>query len=192
MYTHLGVRQLLEPIFVEDCDHGVNGRIHLQTTLEDQFAFKIEQVYRFSKLGIEMQRAYDYENDRLFLTDHTLEFEIVASGSNQSIHRHESRAKVRVRINDLNEFAPRFVLPQPAVILKDGTPTAHTQRIFTYNVAENRNFSLDVKAIDEDSTGNGHLFYNVKYLHPEDTFTIDTLFNSDTGIYTVIIPGRFI
>lgn len=176
---------------VEDCDHGVNGRIHLFTTREDDFAFKIEQVYRFSKLGIQMQRAYDYEDNMLFsIDDHTIEFDIVARGSNDSINRYESRAKVRVRINDLNEFAPRFVLPMPAVILKDGHPTAHTQRIFTYNVAENRNFSLDVKAIDDDSTGIGNLFYNVKYLHPEDTFTIDTKFNSDTDIYTVTIPGR--
>lgn len=168
----------------------MNGRIYLSTSQNDDFSFKMDQVYRFAKLGIQMLRTYDYEDESLYKNDHVIEFDILAMGSNMSLHKFETHATVRLRILDVNEFAPRFVMPQPAFILKDGRPTAHMQRIFTYNVAENRDFSLDVKAVDDDASGTGQLFYNTRHLHPEDTYTVKSSFNSSNGIFTVTVPGR--
>lgn len=187
-----GTRQLLEPIFVEDCDHGVNGRIYLRTTRNDEFSFKIEQVYRFSQLGIQMLRSYDYEDAALNRLGHKIEFEVLARGADESLHRFETRAHVTVRIRDLNEFAPKFVLPPASYILKDGHPTTHMQRIFTYNVAENVDYTVDFKAIDQDANGDQdkNLFYNVRYLHNEDTFDLNTFMDSNSSIFKVTVPGR--
>jgi hypothetical protein len=186
------MRMLLEPIYVKDCDHGVNGRIYLSTTRDEDFSFKIEQVYRFSKLGIQMLRSFDHEDLIFNNGSHQVEFEIIASADNQSLNRHESdRARVIIKITNLNEFVPEFILPPPAQILKDGYPTESRQRIFTYNVAENVDFHLDVKAIDKDSSGNDALHYNVRYLHPDDNFILKTSHNSTTDIYTIFVPGRY-
>jgi hypothetical protein len=157
--------------------------------MNPNFAFKIDQVYRFSKLAIEMQRAYDYEDESLTLGNHTIEFDIIAQSSNQSVNRYETRARVIVRIFDLNEFAPKFIRPQPAHILRDGHPTAQMQQIFTYNVPENTNFTLEVQAIDPDSDGNGKVFYNTRYLHPEDSFQIIDHADYPYNLYKVTIPG---
>ena len=58
------------------------------------------------------------------------------------------------------------------------------------DVAENVVFSLDVQAIDQDKSGNDALFYNVRYLHPDDSFILKTETNSTTGIYKITVPGR--
>jgi hypothetical protein len=187
------MRQLLEPIFVNDCDHGVNGRIYLSTTRDEDFSFKIEQIYRFSKLGIQMVHSFDYEDEAFSNGTHSVEFEIIASADNQSLNQYEpDRARVIINILDINEFTPQFIMPQPAIILKDGYPTKFLQRIFTYNVAENVDFNLDVKAIVRNSLGNYSLFYKIQYLHPDDSFRLKTLLNSTTGIYEITVPGRYV
>lgn len=183
------VKQLIEPIFIYDCDHGINGRIFLSTTNAD-FSFKMNEVYRYSKLGIEMSKSYDYE-ENLTINGHQIEFEIIARGSNQSINRFETRALVRINILDVNEFMPRFVQPAPAYFVKDGIPTQQQQRIFLYNVAEGRDFNLDVLAEDQDKGGDAELFYFCRYLHPDDTFTILHSYNSSSRVFSVKVPGRY-
>ncbi|CAF0762269.1 unnamed protein product [Brachionus calyciflorus] len=183
------LKQLLEPIYVSDCDHGINGRINLTTTNKD-FSFKLDQVYRYSKLGIYMTRSYDYEQN-LTADGHLIEFEIIARGNEKSLNKYETRALVRVKILDINEFVPRFVLPAPAYFLKDGIPTEQQQRIFLYNVPEGEDFVLDVKAEDQDRSGDSELFYFCRYLHPDDTFEIIHSYNSTSKLFNIRIPGRY-
>ncbi|RNA01642.1 Cadherin [Brachionus plicatilis] len=183
------VRQLLEPIYVSDCDHGVNGRINLSTSHKD-FSFKLDQVYRYSKLGLYMAKSYDYE-ENITVDGHIIEFEIIARGSEKSLNKYETRSVVRLRILDINEFKPRFVLPAPAFFLKDGIPTEQQQRIFMYNVLEGQDFVLDVRAEDRDKGGDGDLFYFCRYLHPDDTFQIIQSYNSTTNLFSIRIPSRY-
>ena len=79
--------KLLADISVEDCDHGVNGRIMLSTSSAD-FKFKIGNVYREGKPGLQMQRGFDFE------IENSTEFRIFATSDNNSINKFNTSAQV--------------------------------------------------------------------------------------------------
>ena len=89
-----GIVQLIEPIYVEDCDKGPNGSIYLSSSNKD-FIFKLDKVYKQSTVGLQMLKSYDY--DELKSSDNNfIEFEVFARGSNQSMNKYETKAIVRV------------------------------------------------------------------------------------------------
>jgi hypothetical protein len=184
------IRDLISPIYVEDCDKGVNGQILLETTNPD-FEFKLDRVHYQSKLGIQMLRMYDYEDANLKSNGHKIEFDIIARGTNESTNRHETRARIRVAIKDLNEFVPKFIKPEPIRYMRDGV--LHTERLHTYRVPENQDFHLDVKAIDEDESNDSKsLIYLAQYINKEDTFEIQTRTDSESDMFKITIPGKFL
>ena len=117
------IAQLIEPIYVDDCDMGINGFIYL-TTNNPYFVFKADKVYRHNKVGLQMMRTFDHSDKSLITTgsgrraEKYIQFEITASGSNQSLNKHQTKATVRVNIENKNEFMPEFVLPEPIYYLK--------------------------------------------------------------------------
>ena len=71
--------KMLSDISVTDCDHGVNGRILLSTSTPD-FQFKIGNVYREGKPGLEMRKSFDFEKDN------STEFTVFARSDLSSIN----------------------------------------------------------------------------------------------------------
>ena len=193
--------QLIEPIYVDDCDTGTNGFIYLSTN-NPNFIFKLDKVYRHSKVGIQMMRSFGYEDETL-KTEWTrktnekyVEFDVYAKSSNESINRFQSNAKVRVNIENKNSFMPEFVLPKPIYYLKDGMPTEEKQKIYSYKVPENRDFVLLAKAIDGDQGLDGKLFYTVRHLDLDDTFEVLTETeqnqNDSSEYFRVTVPGKYL
>ena len=186
------IKQILEPIYVEDCDNGPNGRIFLSTTNSD-FEFKLSEVYKQGKLGIEMKKSYDYED--LLLKNNgssRIEFEIIAKSSNKSLNQYETRAKIVFELQDLNEFIPQFVKPLPNMYLKNGLPTQQQQKIFFYNVPENQDFNLVVQAKDSDNTGLGKIDYTVKFIDENSQFPILSNYSTELDELNVSVPGRYL
>jgi hypothetical protein len=193
--------QLIEPIYVDDCDQGINGFIYLSTNNPD-FVFKLDKIYRHSKVGIQMMRSYIYEDETL-KTEWTkktnekyIEFEIYAKGSNASVNKFHSKALVRVNIENKNSYMPEFVLPTPIYYLKDGMPTMEKQKIYSYKVPENKDFVLVAKAVDDDNGLDGKLTYTVRYLDSDDTFEVNTEIEqnlNETGEhFRITVPGKYL
>jgi hypothetical protein len=185
-----GIVQLIEPIYVEDCDEGPSGYIYLSSANKD-FIFKLDKVYKQSTVGLQMLKSYDYVELKSS-DDNFIEFEVFARGSNQSTNKHETRAIVRVNIESKNEFMPEFILPEPIYVLKDGMPTQERQKIYSYKVPENKDFNFNVKAIDQDKGVDGRLVYSVKYLDKEDTFKVVSNLNNENDTFHITIPGRYL
>ena len=185
-----GIVQLIEPIYVEDCDEGPSGYIYLSSANKD-FIFKLDKVYKQSTVGLQMLKSYDYDELKSS-DDNFIEFEVFARGSNQSTNKHETRAIVRVNIESKNEFMPEFILPEPIYVLKDGMPTQERQKIYSYKVPENKDFNFNVKAIDQDKGVDGRLVYSVKYLDKEDTFKVVSNLNNENDTFHITIPGRYL
>ena len=170
------IREMLGPLFVNDCDNGVNGRIILSTTNPD-FEFKMPEVYRHGRLGLEMKKSIDFE-ELMQATGHdSIEFDIIASSSNLSTKRYVARARVTVTVIDLNEFIPKFVKPAPNEMMNNGQRTSEQQKLFFYDVPENVDFHLAVQAVDSDRIGLGELTYNYKYINERDQFQIVTSYS---------------
>jgi hypothetical protein len=183
------MKEILDKIYVSDCDTGVNGRIHLSTTNPD-FVLKFDEVYRQAKLGIEMKRQYDYE---VYFKEHNgsslIEFEIFAKSHKDSINKYETKALVKLTILDDNEFVPQFIKPAPI----HGRTTREQQRIFFYNVPENEDFNLTVLAKDDDKTGLNDLDYNVRHVDEEEKFWVTTEYSNDSPReFKITVPGRFL
>jgi hypothetical protein len=123
-------------------------------------------------------------------------FDIFARGSNTSTNRHQTKATVRLNIENKNEYIPEFVLPEPIYYLKDGMPTDEKQKVYSYKVPENEDFVLVTKAVDDDKGLDGRLFYTARYLDLDDNFEIQTEAGqsaNETGeAFIVTIPGRYL
>ena len=79
--------KVLSDISVHDCDHGVNGRILLSTSTPD-FRFKISNVYKEGKPGLEMKKPFDFEKQNL------TEFTVFARGDAGSTNNFNTSALV--------------------------------------------------------------------------------------------------
>lgn len=155
------IKELLEPIYVNDCDNGINGKMFLSTTNPD-FHSKLDEVYRNAKLGIEMKRSYNYEELMKDNGSARIEFDLIVKSSPSSLKHYEAKAHVVVNIQDFNEFVPRFVKPASTHVKKNGDPV--DQKTFFYNAPENKDFTLSVLAEDSDHIGLGQLEYTAKFV----------------------------
>jgi len=171
-----GQTPILEPIFVKDCDHSVNGQIFLSTTNRN-YQLVLNKVYREASLGIEVKRALDYDNKKL----EDIEFYIVARGSNFSINKFESKAKIRLTIKNVNEYIPHFI--QPSTL--EG-------KVFSYKVPENKDYNLKVKATDADQGKDGELVYTVEMINQEDDFGLHTSYDSNEKTFNIVVPGAYL
>jgi hypothetical protein len=80
------IKEILEPMEVSDCDNGINGRIILSTT-NPEFQFKFTEVYKHARLGLEMKKSYNYEDLVEKTGSNSIEFDIIATSSNDSINK---------------------------------------------------------------------------------------------------------
>lgn len=151
-----GQTPILEPIFVKDCDHSVNGQIFLSTTNKN-YQLVLNKVYREASLGIEVKKPLDYDNKKL----EDIEFYVIARGSNASINKFETKAKIRLTIKNVNEYVPQFI--QPSTL--DG-------KVFSYKVPENKDYHLKVKSTDSDEGKDGQLVYKIEMINQDDDFVV--------------------
>ncbi len=171
-----GQTPILEPIFVKDCDHSVNGQIFLTTTNKN-YQLVLNKVYREASLGIEVKKPLDYDNKKL----EDIEFYVIARGSNASINKFETKAKIRLTIKNVNEYVPQFI--QPSTL--DG-------KVFSYKVPENKDYHLKVKAIDSDEGKDGELVYTTEMINQDDDFGLQTEYDSNEKSFNIIVPGAYL
>ena len=174
-----GQTPILENIFVKDCDHDVNGQIFLSTTNKN-FQLVLDKVYRQASIGIELKKPLDYDNQ----DPNDIEFELIARGSPFSINKFETKAKIRVTVKNFNEYSPEFILPEPRLGESSG--------VFSYNVPENKDFHLKIKAIDNDKGLDGQLIYGVDMINIDDDFGLITEYDQSEETYNIIVPGGFL
>ena len=76
-----------------------------------------------------------------------------------------------------NEFEPRFV--QPTKPAPSGTTDMFvSNKMFTFKVAENQDFDLQVKAEDLDAGQDGQLVYNIEMINQDDEFIVHQSFDN--------------
>ena len=80
-------------------------------------------------------------------------------------------------VKNQNEFEPRFVQPIKPT-LSSTTDMFVSNKMFTFKVAENKDFDLQVKAEDLDAGQDGQLVYNIEMINQDDEFIVQQSFDN--------------
>jgi hypothetical protein len=165
---------ILQPILVSDCDHGINGDIFLSTN-NTNFDFKSNRVYRSGTMAIQMMQPYDFEKLNKSdddIMERRVDFEIYAKGSDLSVNKFLTKATVTLYVQNMNEFAPRFILPKPT---SSNSNSGGNNMVFSYKVPENEDFTLQLQAVDGDEGSDGVIVYETRFVHEEDSLQLCSL-----------------